>query len=567
MSELRRTPVALAMAALALAMAAYHLLYTQWMVIGPIEHQNLHYMLALVLVFLWSYSKSKTVTGKFSALAFIVLSLYATGYMFLNFYDLQEERGPMLDLTQQDLVVGALLVLLGLEASRRSFGWAFPIVAVCFISYACFGYMLPGPLASPKIDLDELLVSYGLGLSGGIYGQVLGISANYIFLFVLFGGLLGATGAARFFNQVGAFAGSKMAGGPAITAVLPSARMGSVTGSVMADVATTGSFTIPMMKKAGYRSYQAGAIEAAASSGGQIMPPVMGATAFVMAELAETPYVMVMSAALIPSILYFLSVGVYAQLQAKRLGLSSDGAMSGFTWRGFLHDAPIFLLPLISIIAFLVMGFSPMFTIFWAMAVLFVLNLIDICTSRNWEQLGRILPAFVDAAVTGAKIGVTCAVLGPIMTTVTKTLLGIKIPQLIGMFCGGSVTMALLITMVVCLVLGMGVPTLAAYLLVSMIGIPVLVNMGVLPFAAHMFVFVFACFSCLTPPIAIAALPAAALAESRYLRTAIEASIVGVVGFIIPFLLVKSPELMLGFAPLSATIASASVAAVTVICF
>ena len=358
-----------------------------------------------------------------------------------------------------------------------------------------------------------------------------------------------------------------MAGGPAITAVISSALMGSVTGSVMANVATTGAFTIPMMKNSGYRPYQAGAIEAAASSGGQIMPPVMGATAFVMAELAETPYVMVMSAALIPSLLYFLSVGIYAQLQAKRLGLHSMAGALGFTWKSFLHDAPIFLLPLLAIIVLLVMGFSPMFTIFWAMFVLFILNILDIVMSRNYGQLKQIIPAFVDAAVTGAKIGVTCAVLGPIMTTVTKTLLGIKIPQLIVLCCNGSLPLALLITMAVCLLLGMGVPTLAAYLLVSMIGIPVLVEMGVLPFAAHMFVFVFACFSCLTPPIAIAALPAAAIAESNYLRTAIEASIVGVVGFIIPFLLVRSPELMLGFAPLSATLASSFVAALAVLSF
>jgi len=567
MSDSSRSLVKLVMAGLALVMAAYHLLYTQWMIIGPIEHQNLHYMLALCLVFLWSFTRSKTMLGKVTALGFIGLSLYATIYIFLNFYALQEERAPMLDLTQQDLIVGALLVILGLEASRRSFGYAFPIVALCFIGYAIFGHELPGPLASPKIDIDELLVSYGLGLSGGIYGQVLGISANYIFLFVLFGGLLGATGAARFFNQVGAFAGSKLAGGPAMTAVISSALMGSVTGSVMANVATTGAFTIPMMKKAGYKPYQAGAIEAAASSGGQIMPPVMGATAFVMAELAETPYVMVMSAALIPSILYFFSVGIYAQLQAKRLGLKSMSDTLGFTWRSFLHDAPIFLLPLLTIIVFLIMGFSPMYTIFWAMVVLFVLNLIDIASSKNWSQLRALIPAFVDASVTGAKIGVTCAVLGPIMTTVTKTLLGVKIPQLIVLWCNGSLPMALFITMCVCLVLGMGVPTLAAYLLVSMIGIPVLVDMGVMPFAAHMFVFVFACFSCLTPPIAIAALPAAALAEANYLRTAVESSIVGVVGFVIPFLLVHAPELMLGYAPLSATLISAGLAALAVLCF
>lgn len=568
METAKTNVVRMLMVGVALIMALYHLIYTQWMLIGPIQHQNLHYMMALVLVFLWAFTKQRTTFGKAVVVVLIGLSIYATAYMFLNYSGLQEERGPMLDLTGQDMFVGVLLVGLGIEASRRSFGWVFPIVAMCFIVYAVFGHNLPGPLQSPNIGIDELLVSYGLDLSGGIYGQVLGISANYIFLFVLFGSLLGATGASRFFNQVGMLTGSRLDGGPAITAVVSSALMGSVTGSVMANVAATGAFTIPLMKKVGYRPYQAGAIEAAASSGGQIMPPVMGATAFVMAELAEVPYVTVMAAALIPSILYFLSVGLYAQLQAKRLGIRMNPEdIESFSLRAFLHDAPIFVLPLLAIIALLVMGYSPMFTIFWAMMLLLVLNLIDIVTAKKYDQLKKVLPAFIDGAVTGAKIGVTCAVLGPIMTTVTKTLLGIKIPQLIVMWSGGSIPLALFITMCVCLVLGMGVPTLAAYLLVSMVGIPVLVNMGVPPFAAHMFVFVFACFSCLTPPIAIAALPAAGIAESPYMRTALEASMVGAVGFAIPYLVVGRPALMLGQGPLAETLAVTVVGAFTVVAF
>ncbi|WP_298067838.1 TRAP transporter fused permease subunit [uncultured Mailhella sp.] len=568
METAKNNVVRILMAGVALAMALYHLVYTQWMILGPIQHQNLHYMMALVLVFLWAFTKQKTTLGKAAVVLLIGLSIYATAYMFLNYSGLQEERGPMLDLTGQDMLVGVLLVGLGIEASRRSFGWVFPIVALCFIAYAVFGHNLPGPLQSPRIGIDELLVSYGLDLSGGIYGQVLGISANYIFLFVLFGSLLGATGAARFFNQVGMLTGSKLDGGPAITAVVSSALMGSVTGSVMANVAATGAFTIPLMKKVGYKPYQAGAIEAAASSGGQIMPPVMGATAFVMAELAEVPYVTVMAAALIPSLLYFLSVGMYAQLQAKRLGIRMDPSdIAAFSFRAFLHDAPIFVLPLLAIIALLVMGYSPMFTIFWAMMLLLVLNVIDIATSKRYDQLKNILPAFIDGAVTGAKIGVTCAVLGPIMTTVTKTLLGIKIPQLIVLWSQGSIPLALFITMCVCLILGMGVPTLAAYLLVSMVGIPVLVNMGVDPFAAHMFVFVFACFSCLTPPIAIAALPAAGIAGSSYMRTALEASMVGAVGFAIPYLVVGRPALMLGQGPFGETLAVSIVGVFTVIAF
>ncbi len=536
----------LTIGAVAIGMVLYHLTYTQYMILGPIHHQNLHYMLALVLVFLWSMKSARARASQVVSIALAVASIYATGYMFVNFSELQEMRGPLLDLTLHDKIVGILLIGLGLEATRRAFGWIFPLVALCFIAYAVFGSNLPGPIATPHIPITELLTSYAMGLMDGIYGQVLGISANYIFLFVLFGGVLSVTGASRFFNQVGAITGKHLSGGPAITAVVSSALMGSVTGSAMANVATTGAFTIPMMKKVGYQPHQAGAIEAAASTGGQIMPPVMGATAFVLAEMVEVSYVKVMAAALVPALLYFLSVGIYAQLQAKRMNIKASMDNVRFSLYDLLKNGPIFLLPLLAIIVILILGYSPMFTIFWAICILLALNFLDIAFRKDHDALRNLVPAFISGAEAGAKIAVTCAVLGPIITTVTKTVLGLKIPSVISLWCQGSLPLALLITMCACIILGMGVPTLAAYLLVSLVGTPVLVELGVQPFAAHMFVFIFACFSCLTPPIAISAIPAAGIAGSSYMRTAMEASKVGVLGFIVPYLLVYAPELMIG---------------------
>lgn len=531
---------------LALFMVAYHLVYTQYLLIGPIHHLNLHYMLALVMVFLGAMKESESPVDRVICAGLALLSVYATGYIFVEFDNLQMFRAPIMALTNQDIVVGVLLVGLGLEASRRAFGPVFPLVALTFILYAFFGNHLSGVLASPRLSLPDILTSFALGLDSGIYGSSLAISANYIFLFVVFGSVLGVTGASTFFNQVGFMAGQRMAGGPAISAVISSALMGSITGSAMANVATTGAFTIPLMKRAGYRPEEAGAIEAAASTGGQIMPPIMGATAFVLAEMARRPYSDVMIAGFLPAVLYFFSVGVYAQLQAKKRRLDPSCLRMDHNMREFWMEAPVFLGPLLLITVILILGYTPMFTIFWALIALLILNLLDIWRKGSWKtSLPEILPAFVDGAVTGAKIGVTCAVLGPIITTMTKTMLGIKIPSIIALWCQGNLFLALLLTALVCIVLGMGLPTLAAYLIVAMVGVPTLVNLGVDPFSAHLFVFVFAVFSCLTPPIATSAIPAAGIAGAPYLKTALEASKVGCVGFIIPFLLVFAPEIQI----------------------
>ena len=303
------------------------------------------------------------------------------------------------------------------------------------------------------------------------------------------------------------------------------------------------------MKKAGYHPYQAGAIEAAASTGGQIMPPIMGATAFVLAEMVQRPYADVMVAGFLPAVLYFYSVGVYAQLQAKKLRIDASNLKVDFNLRNFLWEAPVFVLPLVIITVILLLGYTPMFTIFWALIALLALNVADIRRKGDWSLLRRIVPALVDGAVTGAKIGVTCAVLGPIISTMTKTMLGVKIPSVIALWCHGSVFLALVLTALVCIILGCGLPTLAAYLIVSLVGVPTLTNLGVDRFAAHMFVFVFAVFSCITPPIATSAVPAAGIAGAGYMRTALESSKVGCVGFLIPFLVVFCPNILIVAAP------------------
>ncbi len=529
-------------------MILYHMIYTQSVLLEPTQHQNLHIMFALSLVYLMSFSKAKSIPQKLIALCLLGLSIYSTSYIFIEYSELQEIRGPIGMLTDQDVIVGTLLVLLCIEASRRAFGLAFPLVAVCFILYCYFGHKLPGAIAAPEISYTEMITTFVMGLSGGLYGSTLSVSANYIFLFVVFGSLLSATGASQFFNRVGAAAGRKLAGGPAISAVISSALVGSITGSSLANVVTTGTFTIPLMKKAGYKPHQAGAIEAAASTGGQIMPPVMGATAFVLAEMASTPYVEVMTAAFFPALLYFLSIGIYAQLQAKKLRIDSSSLFTDvYTRKQFFREAPLFLGPLGIIMLLLFLGFSPMFTVFWAVVALLGINALALLREgRIKEAIPALIPELRDGAVTGSKIAVTCAVLGPIVAVMTKTSLGIRIPSIINLLCDGNVLIALVITALVCILLGMGVPTLAAYLMVAMVSVPALVNLGVPVLAAHMYVFIFAVFSSITPPVATAAIPAAGIAEAPYMVTAFEAFKVGFVAFIIPFFCVFAPEIMLG---------------------
>lgn len=540
--------VVVIMTVLGSIMVLYHMVYTQSVLLEPTQHQNLHIMFALSLVYLMSFSKAQSIPRKLIALCLLGLSIYSTSYIFIEYNELQEIRGPIGMLTDQDVIVGTLLVVLCIEASRRAFGLAFPLVAVCFILYCYFGHKLPVAVAAPDIGYTEMITTFVMGLSGGLYGSTLSVSANYIFLFVVFGSLLSATGASQFFNRVGAAAGRKLAGGPAISSVISSALVGSITGSSLANVVTTGTFTIPLMKKAGYKPHQAGAIEAAASTGGQIMPPIMGATAFVLAEMASTPYVAVMTAAFFPALLYFLSIGIYAQLQAKKLRIDSSSLFTDmYTRRQFFREAPLFLGPLGIIMLLLFLGFSPMFTVFWAVVALLGINAFALFREdRIKEAIPALVPELRDGAVTGAKIAVTCAVLGPIVAVMTKTSLGIRIPSIINLLCDGNVLIALIITALVCILLGMGVPTLAAYLMVAMVGVPALVNLGVPVLAAHMYVFIFAVFSSITPPVATAAIPAAGIAEAPYMVTAFEAFKVGFVAFIIPFFCVFAPEIMLG---------------------
>ena len=518
----------------ALAMAAYHMVSTQYLLFGPVEHQNVHLGFALVLVYLGSLKR----TGKYWPLTMGLLLCSLIPVLYVQFFYIDLEMRMDFP-TQWDLVVGIFLLVAVLEGTRRALGMVLTLVALFFISYALLGHLFPRPFGISHISVSRLIYELSTGFTG-VYGVVLAISANYIFLFVLLGGVMNAAGGPHFFREGGTIVGRMMKGGPAMTAVVGSSLVGSVTGATSANIAITGSFTIPLMKQAGYRPEQAAAIEAAASTGGQLMPPVMSAAAFLMAGITGIPYTRIMLAALIPAILYYLSVGLYVQLQAGKMNLQPFGEKPNP--REMLLSAPSFIIPLGVIIVLFIKDFSPMFVGFWAVVTSFVIGLLR---KKTRPSLRRWIEAFTRGATTGATIAVSCACIGIMVKVLTMTGLGMRLPGIVEAWSAGNLFLALLMVMVASIILGCGVPTAPAYIMVAIVGAPVLIKMGLSVLQAHFFVFYYAVMSMLTPPVAPAAVVASGLAKAGFMKTAVEEVKPAIAGFLIPFMIIWCPILIL----------------------
>lgn len=522
-------------ATVAMAMVLYHLISTQYVIQGPIPHQNTHLGFSLLLVFLGAMRGDRKHWPLI--LAFLLCSIVAIGYIQIFYMDIENRMDFP---NTMDLVMGALLIVAVIEATRRALGIVLILVAFFFMAYALVGQYLPPPFESFPISVTQLIYELSTGFTG-IYGVVLGVSANYIFLFVVLGGVLTVSGGPRFFKEIGLIVGRMLKGGPAMTAVVGSGLVGSVTGAPAANIAITGSFTIPLMKQAGYRPEQAGAIEAAASTGGQIMPPVMAAAAFLMAGITGIPYARIMLAAILPAILYYLSIALYVQFQAMKMDLRP---MSETTvdLREILLSAPSFIIPLIVLVVLFVIGYSPMYVGFWGVVTSFVIGCIRKSTRPSLTQW---LEGFTSGAVMGAAIGVSCAAIGIMVKVLTMTGMGIKLPAVIDAWSGGHLFPALIMVMIVSLILGCGVPTSPAYIMVAIVGAPVLLKMGLTMLQAHFFVFYFAVMSMLTPPVAPAAIVASKMAGTGFMKTAVEEVKPAIAGFLVPFMIIWCPILIL----------------------
>lgn len=449
--------------------------------------------------------------------------------------------------TTVDLALGAVAILIVLELARRTTGWGLVVVASLALVYAFVGPWLPGVLAHRGYTLGRLVEHLYLSTEG-IWGVPLGVSADFVYLFILFGAVLDVAGGGALLIALADRIAGRTRGGPAKTAAVASAFMGSLSGSAVANVVTTGSFTIPLMKRAGFRPYFAGAIEAAASTGGQLMPPVMGAGAFILATWTSIPYVEVALAALVPALLYYGALLMAIHFRAAKMGLQPTGSGVREPVANRLH----LLLPLIAIVTLLVMGRSPMRAAFWGVVTAALLALLRRETRLTRADVKR---ALLSAGGGTVQVAAACAAAGIVVGVATLTGIGLRMSELIITLSGGHLMPALVLTALGSIVLGMGLPTTAAYVVLAALGAPALVELGVPLLAAHLFIFYFGCISNVTPPVSLAAYAAAGIAGAAPMQTAVAAALVAGAGFLVPFMFVYGPPLLLVGSPLEVGIA------------
>jgi TRAP transporter 4TM/12TM fusion protein len=444
------------------------------------------------------------------------------------------------DLNTTDLWAGTILIILLLEATRRTVGWAMVIIAGFFLVQTSFSNhffsIFYGPPSSWFTMVDYLFMR-----ENGIYGIPLMVMATYIFLFILFGAILVRSGAGRFFINVAmAITGSRV-GGPAKASIVSSCLMASVSGSAVANVVTTGSFTIPLMKRIGYTPHFSGAVEACSSSGGQIMPPVMGAAAFVIAEFMNVPYLYVAVAGLFPALIYFFSIFVMVHFEARRKNLATVDRSELPDLKEELKRGGHLFISIIIIVVLLVVGYTPMFAAFWAIISILVLSSLRKETRMTPTE---IFSALEEGARQAIPVSIACATAGIIIGCVFVSGLGLKFTNVIVSLSGGHLTIALILTMFASLILGMGLTTTAVYITLAALVIPALTKMGVAPMAAHLFAFYFGLVSAITPPVALASFAAAGIAGSNPMQTGFHSFRLGIAKYILPFVFVFNPSMV-----------------------
>ncbi len=446
-------------------------------------------------------------------------------------------EGPM------DIAIGVIGLIVVLEAARRVMGWTLPMLSTLFLLYAWQGSRLPDWLLPHRGYSIERIVSQTFLHSQGVFGVALKVMFSYVFLFVVFGAILEATGATRYIIDVaGRFFGNT-AGGPAKVAVLSSGLMGSLSGSAVANTATTGTFTIPMMKSAGFPSYQAAGLEAAASSGGALVPPIMGAGAYMMLEIVDPPvtYLQIIRAAILPAILYYLSIYLIVHFRTRQFERRPVPEASDHP-RGWQWEGLVFFSGLVSLIGFLILGQS----VFRAASLaIVVVLLVGAANPRTRLRPGQLIGALQKSSTGGIALIAAASCVGIIIGVVTLTGIGTRLPALILPLAEHHLLLALFALMLSSIVLGMGLPSAVCYLLLATLVGPVLGKLGVAPLAAHLFIFYFGLMSMVTPPVALAAYAASSLAGSKFLKSSFAAFRFAFVGMLLPYIFVYRPELLM----------------------
>ena len=508
-----------------------------------LQLEVIHISSALMLTFL--LKKGPAIINKWDlGDYFLTLLSFAAGlYFFMSYARIVERIRFVSDVLPTDVIACIILIALILEAGRRIMGWGLSILGLLAILYCFFGYLLPGALGHASVTRDSF-TEFMVLTQEGVFGIPMRVSTIYVFLFVLLGAFLKHGRLGEFYNDLAVSVAGGLRGGPGKVAVISSSLLGTISGSAVANVATSGAFTIPMMKRAGYTSTSAAAIEALASTGSQIVPPIMGAAAFIMAELTQIPYWSIALIAIIPSVLYYIVVYSVVHFEAVKLNLGvateeRKPLLSLIISKGYMF------IPIIVIIYYLATGHSITLSATMAILSAFVVSAIPLIATGKWKGLIIFARALEDGAKSCVVVAVPCAIAGIIVGTLTLTSLGLKFSDIILTFAGDNLLILLVITSLICLVLGMGMPTSAAYITVAILAIPALIKGGVPIATAHFFGFFFANLSMITPPVALAGYAGAGIAGANASKVGMRACGMGLTLYAIPFLLTTYPALML----------------------
>ncbi|MPM00339.1 hypothetical protein SDC9_46563 [bioreactor metagenome] len=445
-----------------------------------------------------------------------------------------------LQATFADLAVAVVTMALLVEASRRAVGLPLTVLSLLFLAYTRLGPYFPGLFAHRGFNWERIIIRMAL-TDQGIYGVTLMVSSSYVFMFILFGAFLAASRTSEFFNDFSLALAGRYRGGPAKVAVVASALMGSISGSAQANVATTGAFTIPLMKRVGYMPHFAGAVEAAASTGGILMPPIMGASAFIMSTFLGIPYVKIMIAGFTPALLYYLAIMFMVDLRAKKRGLKGMEPGDIPSLKATMLDKGHMTIPLVVIIYLLVAGYTPLYSAFLG---LFAIVLVSSLKRSTRMGIREVIEALDSGTRSAAPVGISCAIVGFIVGAVGMTGLGQVIAMNVIMFAGGKLWAALILCMIAAIILGMGLPATPCYIITATIAAPALQQMGVHPLAAHFFAFYYGTMSAVVPPVALTSYTAAGLAGARPFKVAVSALGLALSGLLLPYLFVYNPDLL-----------------------
>lgn len=497
-----------------------------------------HLMLGTVFVFLYKPASKKPSKAAVALDWLLIAVTVACGLYVIFDYENFIVMTQTGSLSPELYVIAVITILLVLEQTRRVLGYALPLIAVTTILYALFGGELPGLFGHRGYNIWRVIAT--TFSDQGIYGTPIGVSATTVFLFLMFGAFLSASGASDIFQEIAIALTKSSRGGPAKMSVMASGLMGMISGSAVANVVSTGPFTIPLMKRQGYTARFAGAVEAVASTGGQIMPPVMGAAAFVLADIAETPYRTVCIAALLPAVMYYVTLFKMVDLEAVKSLLTPKMSGEQRPMRQVMKKAFKLFIPLaVLLVLLLVVMTTPMIAAIWSMGAIIICGVLD---RDKPITVREVVNGFTESTKSLPQVVSACACAGIVTGMFALTGLGLKLSDFIVSLGGSSIVISLFLSMIICVILGMGLPTTASYIICATAIAPALVALSIPKLAAHLFLLYFASISAITPPVAVASFAAAGLADENAFRVGLTAVKLGVAGFVLPFVFTLNPD-------------------------